>query len=82
MTENAAQQIQWRGLQEAFSTWTSSAILLATTAIESSAVLKPEREASMGLMLRSASYVVLWMMGTSRFPQKCRQLFVGDAFCG
>ena len=49
---------------------TNSAIFAATTAIESSTVSKPLREASNGLTLRRASYVVLCTMGTSWLPAK------------
>lgn len=44
---------------------TSSAILAATSAILSSSVLRPLREASRGLTLRRASYVVSCTTGTS-----------------
>ena len=44
---------------------TSSASLAATSAIGSSAVLRPLRDASNGLTSRRASYVVLCTMGTS-----------------
>jgi hypothetical protein len=44
---------------------TNSASLAATSAIDISAVSRPLRDASMGLTLRRASYVVLWMIGTS-----------------
>ncbi|MNS97657.1 hypothetical protein D3C72_1319980 [compost metagenome] len=45
--------------QAALSTWTSSAIFVAITAMVSSLVLKPLREASIGLTSSSASNVVL-----------------------
>jgi len=45
---------------------TSSAILAATSAIDSSAVLRPLREPSRGLTSRRFSYVVSCTMGTSR----------------
>ena len=50
----------------AFDMVTSSASLAATSAIGSSAVLRPLREPSRGLTSRRASYVVSCTMGTSR----------------
>ena len=49
---------------------TSSAIFVAIVAIESSVVSRPVLDASNGLTLRSASYVVLCTIGTSRLPAR------------
>src|SRR5258705_9117061 len=48
----------------------SASLLVRIAAIESSAESRPLREASNGLTLRRASYVVLCTMGTSRLPAR------------